>query len=182
MITQSVNYSIIYGSLASLFLLLLYFYIFWYIIMVSAEITYVHQFRPDKGQIKGRPESPLSQISEGVNLLLLVADKYRSGKGAATEKELIRKLAVPSSKLYGYINCLEDGGVIMAVNTQRSAFVPALPLDKIYLKEVLHILYGSERKKSEDIMTMGEAVAQEMEDKGIKGLEDISIENLMERL
>ena len=152
------------------------------IIMVSAEITYVHQFRPDKGLIKGRPESPLSQISEGVNLVLLVADKYRSGNGATTEKELVRKLAIPSSRLYGYINCLEDGKIIMAVNTQRSAFVPALPLDKIYLKEVLHVLYGSERKTREDIQTMGEAVAQEMEDKGIKGLEDISIENLMERL
>ncbi len=182
MIVGSVNYSIIYGSLASLLFMLIYFYLFWYIIMVSAEITYVHQFRPDKGLIKGRPESPLSQISEGVNLLLLVADKYSSGEGATTEKELIRKLAVPSSKLYGYINCLEDGGIIMAVNTQRSAFVPAKPLDKIYLKEVLHILYGSERKDREDILTMGEAVAQEMEDKGIKGLEDISIENLMERL
>ena len=182
MITTSVNYSVIYGSLASLLFMLIYFYIFWYIIMVSAEITYVHQFRPDKGLIKGRPESPLSQISEGVNLVLLVADKYRSGKGATTEKELVRKLAVPSSKLYGYINCLEDGKIIMAVNTQPSAFVPALPLDKIYLKEVLHVLYGSERKEKEDIMTMGEAVAQELEDKGIKGLEDISIENLMERL
>lgn len=181
-ITQSVNYSVIYGSLASLLFLLIYFYIFWYIIMVSAEITYVHQFRPDKGLIKGRPESPLSQISEGVNLVLLVADKYRSGKGATTEKELVRKLAVPSSKLYGYINCLEDGKIIMAVNAQGSSFIPALPLDKIYLKEVIHILYGSERKSREDILTMGEAVAQELEDKGIRGLEDISIENLMERL
>lgn len=181
-IVGSVNYSVIYGSLASILFLLIYFYLFWYIIMVSAEITYVHQFRPDKGLIKGRPESPLSQISEGVNLVLLVADKYRSGNGATTEKELVRKLAIPSSRLYGYINCLEDGKIIMAVNTQRSAFVPALPLDKIYLKEVLHVLYGSERKTREDIQTMGEAVAQEMEDKGIKGLEDISIENLMERL
>ena len=181
-IVGSVNYSVIYGSLASILFLLIYFYLFWYIIMVSAEITYVHQFRPDKGVIKGRPESPLSQISEGVNLVLLVADKYRSGNGAMTEKELVRKLAIPSSRLYGYINCLEDGKIIMAVNTQRSAFVPALPLDKIYLKEVLHVLYGSERKTREDIQTMGEAVAQEMEDKGIKGLEDISIENLMERL
>ena len=95
---------------------------------------------------------------------------------------MVRKLAVPSSRLYGYVNCLEDGKIIMAVNTQRTAFIPALPLDKIYLKEVLHILYGSERKEREDIRTMGEAVAQELEDNGIKGLEDISIENLMERL
>ena len=181
-IVGSVNYSVIYGSIASILFLLIYFYLFWYIIMVSAEITYVHQFRPDKGLIKGRPESPLSQISEGINLVLIVADKYRSGGGATTEKELVRKLAVPSSRLYGYVNCLEDGKIIMAVNTQRTAFIPALPLDKIYLREVLHILYGSERKEREDIRTMGEAVAQELEDNGIKGLEDISIENLMERL
>lgn len=181
-ITTSVNYSVIYGSLASILFVLIYFYLFWYIIMVSAEITYVHQFRPDKGLIKGRPESPLSQISEGVNLVLLVADRYRSGGGAMSEKELVRKLAVPTSKLYGYINCLEDGNIIMPVNTQRSAFVPSRPLDRIYLKEVLHVLYGSERKAREDIQTMGEAVAEELEERGIRAMEDISIENLLERL
>ena len=99
-----------------------------------------------------------------------------------SEKELVRKLAVPTSKLYGYINCLEDGHIIMPVNTQRSAFVPSRPLDRIYLKEVLHVLYGSERKAREDIQTMGEAVAEELEERGIRAMEDISIENLLERL
>ena len=162
-ITTSVNYSVIYGSLASILFVLIY-------------------PKMRTALIKGRPESPLSQISEGVNLVLLVADRYRSGGGAMSEKELVRKLAVPTSKLYGYINCLEDGNIIMPVNTQRSAFVPSRPLDRIYLKEVLHVLYGSERKTREDIQTMGEAVAEELEERGIRAMEDISIENLLERL
>ncbi len=181
-ILRSVKYSVIYGSFASIFLALIYLYIFWFIILVAAEIAYVHQFRPDKDLIKGRPESPLSQISMGINLLLFIADNYRSGHGATTENEMVKSLSVPTSKLYGYLNCLEGGGFIMPVNSQRTAFVPAMPLDKIRLIDVLHALYGSERKDGEDIQTMGEAVAAELEEKGIKALKDISIENLMERL
>ena len=37
--TTSVSYSLLYGSLASLFVFLLYLYIVWYILMVSAEVT-----------------------------------------------------------------------------------------------------------------------------------------------
>lgn len=181
-IKSTVSYSVIYGSLASILFVLLYFYIVWYIVMVSSEITYVHQFRPDRGQLKGRPESPLSQITEGMNLLLIVAERYRSGKGATGEKELTRKLAVPTSKLYGYINCLEDGGFLLAVNAQRSAFVPALPLDRILVRDVVSLLYGSLKKDKDDVVTLGEAVAVELEDKGIRGFENINIENLLERL
>ncbi len=181
-IKSTVSYSVIYGSLASILFVLLFFYIIWYVVMVSSEITYVHQFRPDRGQLKGRPESPLSQITEGINLLLLVSDRYRSGKGATGEKELTRKLAIPTSKLYGYINCLEDGGLLLPVNAQRSSFVPALPLDKIMVRDVVAILYGSFRKDKDDVVTMGEAVAIELEEKGIKGFDNLNVENLLERL
>ncbi|HIV98492.1 MAG TPA: YihY/virulence factor BrkB family protein [Candidatus Ornithospirochaeta avicola] len=181
-INTSVNYSIIYGSLASILFALLYFYILWYLIMMSAEIAYVHQFRPDKGLIKGHPESPLSQITEGINLVLLVSDRYKSGGGAMNERELVRKLAVPQSRLYGYINCLEDGGIIMSVNNNHTAFIPSRPLDRIYLKEIIQVLYGLENKMNEDISTVGEAIAIELASRGVKDMENLNVENLLERV
>lgn len=180
--TKSVSYSLFYGSLASLFLFLLYLYIVWYILMVSAEIAYVHQFRPETGQTKGRPESPMNQLTEGINLLLLITDKYKRGEGAIGERELTRKLAIPNNRLFGYINCFEDGGLILATNTQRTSFVPAKPLDQIFLMDVVHLLYGNDKSEEHGVWTMGEAVALELEEKGIKGLENVSIENILERL
>lgn len=179
-IKYSVSYSVIYGSLASVLFLLLYLYIIWFIFMVSAEITYVHQFRPAKGNLQGRPDSPQRQISEGLNLLLMVAEKYRKGDGYTTDRELIRRLAIPTSKLYGYLSTLEDARILMPVNPQRTAFVPALPLDRIRVDEVVGVLYG--QMKDEDVVTLGDALALDVSDKGIRGLGDITIENLMERL
>ncbi len=180
--TTSVSYSLLYGSLASLFVFLLYLYIVWYILMVSAEVTYVHQFRPETGQAKGRPESPMNQMTEGVNLLILISDKYKKGEGAMGEKELTRKLGIPNNRLYGFLNCFEDGGLILATNTQRSSFVPARPLDQIYLIDVVRLLYGNDKDEDHTVVTMGEAVALELEEKGLRGLENVSIENIMERL
>lgn len=176
----SVSYSVIYGSLASLLFFLLYLYIIWFIFMVSCEITYVHQFRPEKGMIQGRPDSPSRHISEGLTIVLMVADKYRKGSGFTTDRELIRRLSIPTSKLYGYLSLLEDNHILMPVNPQRTAFVPALPLDRISVKEVVSILYGTLRE--EEVVTLGEALSLDIAEKGIDNLGDLTLENLMERL
>ena len=181
-VTGMVNFSVIYGSLASILLALLYCYIVWYIIMVSAEIAYVHQFRPNSDLLKGRPESPESQITESVNLVLLICDKYTRGQGAMTEKELIRRLAIPSSRLYGYLNTLENAGMIMPVNVHRTAFVPARPSDKILVRDVVGLVYGERNSSDSRVMTMGEAVSGEFRDRGLGSFESLTIENLMERL
>ena len=100
MITRSmVSYSVIYGSLASLLILLLFLFVCWFIILFSAELVYVRQFRPDKTLLMGHMQSPVSQITEAVNMLLLIADKYRRGSGAMTMKELMRKIGVPSATI-----------------------------------------------------------------------------------
>lgn len=180
MIKTFVSYSVIYGSLASLLFLLLYLYIIWFIFMVSAEIAYVHQFRPAKGNLKGRPEAPQSQIAEGMNLVMMVAEKYRKGDGYTTDRELTRRLSIPTSKLYGYLTALEDARILMPVNPQRTAFVPALPLDKITVTEVVSVLYGVIRE--DEVETMGDAISQEVSERGIRGLGDLTLENLMERI
>ena len=182
-ITGMVTISVIYGSLASILLALIFCYIIWYVVMVSAEIAYVHQFRPNAALLKGRPESPESQISESVNLVMLICDKYGRGGGATTERELIRRLAIPSSRLYGYLNTLENAGMIMPVNAHRTAFVPARPSDKILVRDVVGLVYGEPPSpENEKVLTIGEAVSGEFLERGVSAFEELTVENLMERL
>ena len=54
-ISYSVGYSVIYGSLASILFVLLFLYIIWYIVVLVMEVTYIHQFRPDKDTLIGKP-------------------------------------------------------------------------------------------------------------------------------
>ena len=45
--SMMVSYSVIYGSMASIFVALLYLYLTWFTIFFSAELVFVHQFNPD---------------------------------------------------------------------------------------------------------------------------------------
>ena len=175
-----VSYSVIYGSLASVFIALLYLYVCWFIIFFSAEMVYIHQFRPDKTIIIGHTRPPVMQVAEAVNMLLLIAQKYRSGDGAMSLKELMRRLGVPSATLVSYLADFEDAKMVMAVNTRRSSFVPARPLDQITVKDVIVVVCGS--VTSEDVETLGDAVAMDFLDKGTRDTASITIENLLERL
>ena len=175
-----VSYSVIYGSMASIFMALLYLYIIWFVVFFSAELSFVHQFRPDKTYIMGDTESPAHQISEAVNALLLISDRYRRGGGAMSQKELVRRLAVPAARLAKYISDLEDAGLVMAVNAQRTLFVPARPLEQITVSRVISALFGD--MDAAAIETIGEAVASEFLHRGIADTGNITVENLLERV
>lgn len=181
-VSFSVGYSVIYGSMASLFFMLLYMYICWYIVIVAGEIVFVHQFRPDKGMLLGRPQSPFSVISESLNLTLMVADSFSRGNGPVSIKELTRRLAIPSVRVYSYLNELEDAGFVMSTNTQRTSFAPSRPLDKIRIVDIVEVLFGSLPEDSRDIETIGEAVAAEFCLKGNQAFSDLTVENLLERI
>ena len=178
---RMVRYSVIYGSMASLFVSLLFLFICWFIILFSAELVYVHQFRPDKTLLLGNSQSPSRQVSEAVNALLLISDKYRRGDGAMGQKELVRRLAIPSARLSAYLSDFEDARMIMAVNTQRTLFAPARPLDQIKLGDVMRVLYGGVADE-DSIETIGEAVAADFFRSGTASLENVTVENLLERI
>ncbi len=178
--SMMVSYSVIYGSMASIFVALLYLYLTWFTIFFSAELVFVHQFNPDKTFIMGNSESPYRQISEAVNALLLIADRYQKGGGAMGQRELIRKLAIPGNRLSKYLSDLEDAGMVMAVNTQRTLFVPARPLEQIKLCEVVSTLFGT--TDNDSIETIGEAVAAEFLHRGVADTGSITVENLLERV
>ena len=178
--SMMVSYSVIYGSMASIFVALLYLYIVWFAVFFSAELVFAHQFKPDKTFILGNSESPYRQISEAINALLLIADRYQKGEGAMSQRELIRKLAIPSNRLTKYITDLEDAGMVMAVNTQRTLFVPARPLEQIRINAVISTLFGAGDDNS--IETIGEAVAAEFLHRGVADTSTLTVENLLERV
>lgn len=177
-----VSYSVIYGTFAWIFMMLLYLYITWYIIIVIAELTYVHQFRPDKNTLLGRPQPPEKLLSEALNMLLIICDKYNKGRGATSIRELTKKMAVPSGRLSSYLRDLEFGGILMPTNTQASSFVPSRPMSQISVRRVMELLFGADEMNEDSVDTIGEAVTMEFYRNGKKALGDITIEELLERI
>lgn len=180
-VVTSVTHSVIYGSLASFFFLLLYIYIFWYIVISISELSYIHQFRPDRNTLLGRPQLPGKIIAEAVNVLLMIADKFSKGNGPASAKELSRKASIPMGRLASYLNDFEESGLLVACNAQGTLFMPSRPLDQITLMSVISVLYGAD-ELGDDIVTLGEAVAKEFFKGGDAAFKELTLENLLERL
>lgn len=181
-ISQMISYWTIYGTLASVLFVLLYLYIFWFIIIAVAEISYIHQFRPDRNSLLGKPRAPHVYIGEAVNIVLYIYKKFSDGKGAATSKEIAKSLRITGANLNEYINEFESCGYIIKALDNGISYLPAKPADKVSVKDIISMLYGVEGTLSDNMETIGEAVSLELYKSGEKGFCSLTIDNLLERL
>lgn len=181
-VSKLVGYWTIYGTVASVFMVLLYFYILWYIIIAVAEIVYIHQFRPDRNTLFGIAQSPSQKIGEAVNLLVVVCSKYKKGEGASSIREICKLMNVPYSRILTYLREFEAAGYIIPINSQNTAYIPSKPLDSIFVKDVVAFLYGIEELSSDNIENIGDTVSAELFRNGEMGLSSLTIENLLERI
>lgn len=180
--TFVVNLSIIYGSFAVFFLFLVWFYMLWVIILFSIELSYVYQFRPDLEKAEGLLHSPARFISEGVNIIMLIGDNFRSGKGNTSTREINERLAIPDKRLYGYLDFFVSLNYLIPTNNGNTCFIPARPLSNIFIQEIVEGLYGLNQISYEDKDTAGEAIAIQIHGHGISSLGKLNLENLLERI
>ncbi|MFA7118439.1 MAG: YihY/virulence factor BrkB family protein [Sphaerochaetaceae bacterium] len=176
------NYSVIYGSFAVIFLFLLWMYAFWVIAFWCVEFAYVHQFRPDLQKYKGLPQSPALQLSEGVNITMLISSNFRNGQGQTSTREMIDRLAIPENRLYGFLDLLQHLRFITPTNNGRTEFTVARPLDSLKVQDLVKALYSLETISSDEHDTAGEAIAMQVKDHGIASLGTLTIENLLQRV
>lgn len=180
--TKAVAYSVIYGSFAAIFLFLLYVYVLWMIALTVVEIAYVHQYRPDRQQLRGLPQSPARQLTEGVNIMMLIGSNYKNGRGVTTTRELTQRLMIPDRRLYGYLDLLTELHYIIPTNNGKTSFMPSRPLEDLKVRELVESLYGFDGMTEGEQDTPGEAVAAQIQGHGIESLGTLTIENLLERM
>jgi len=180
MVKYTVSYSVIYGSFASLFWALLFIYVSWYIILIAAELTYVHQFRPDQDTVEGISDSPSKQIADAVDVLMVISDAYKRGMGAVSFSTISSKLVIPPLSLMNYLSLFLKGGYILELRGRGISYVPSKPLDQIKLKDVFLCIFG--QKEGEGPETVGDAVAESVRVHGEETLAQLSVENLLERV
>ncbi|WP_320129975.1 YihY/virulence factor BrkB family protein [uncultured Sphaerochaeta sp.] len=179
---MATNFSVIYGSFAVIFIFLFWCYYFWTVVFYCVELTYVHQFRPDKQVFKGLPQSPALQLSEGMNIMMLIGSNFRKGSGSTTTKEIIERLAIPDNRLYGFLDLLSQLGFITPTNNGHTEFIPKQPLENMRVQDLVFSLYGLDNINANEKNTAGEAIALQVKDHGIASLGNLTIENLLQRV
>jgi len=179
-VNSVIDYSVIYGSFAALFVFLLWVYVLWVIVFLGAEVSYVHQYRPKRYTSFSLMETPSELLAHGVDILTEIARCYKEGSGAVNTRELSLRLAIPGEKLVTYIDILERSGFILRVERAARSYIPARPLEDIKVKDVIEALYGL-RMNGEISRTPGHAAAGKLFQEGVSGIADQSIQEYVRR-
>lgn len=179
---MAARYSVIYGSLAIVFLFLVLFYVFWAVVFYCIELSYVHQFRPDIQSYKGLPQSPALQLCEGINIMMLIGSNFRNGGGATTTREMMNRLAIPDRRLHGFLELLTQLNFITPTNNGQTMYIPMQPLENLKVQDLVNSLYGLESIELDERDTAGEAIASQVQARGVASLGSLTIENLLQRI
>ena len=172
--------SVIYGSFAVVFLFLLWIYSIWVVILVGVEISYVHQYKPDRTAIS-HPISPAEQMANGINVMMVIGARYKEGKGATKVKEISERLLMNEEDLFVILELLERKHYIIATNSTGTSFIPGQPLENLKVVELAESLYGKVYL-GQNLDTIGDALSSQIHVKGIKTLGNLSVAQLLERV
>lgn len=183
-IIRIVNFSLIYGSLASILIALFWVYIIWQIIFVGVEIAYVHQYPKMVGKKHHLENSPDEQLAIGIDLMISVGVKFQKGKGASSLRELCSKLGYSERKLLEYLNLYTDYELLIVVHGGNNPlYLPAKPLESIAVSEIITLLYqGSDEEGLENpLLSEGAGIAARMLESSISSLEHVMVSDLVDK-
>ncbi len=175
-----VSYSVIYGSLAVIFFIFLYLYTSWCIILMSAELTYVHQFRPDSSQVQGLSTSPEQQLSDCIDLLAVIGENFRRGNGPIDQKQIIRMFPLSPKALVFYLGLFVKSGFILEIpgrSKRRVSYIPAKPLSSILVKDVVEVAF---RQNGEVAASIGRELSERLLSYTDSAYEDITLQEMLE--
>lgn len=143
-VVSSTQYTAIYSAFAGLIFFMLWLYVAWLVLLIGASVSYYHQ-HPDQ-TAAGEGEPPLSpRMAERVSLSLLaeIAGFFRSGGEPPTTDDLVERLSVPASIVQRLLKVLQQNGFILQVGTSSPQWMPARPIDRIALGDVLAAVRAS---------------------------------------
>jgi membrane protein len=142
-VIRIVNYSVIYGSLASILIMLFWIYILWIIIFAAVEIAYVHQYRPVMGSQSALEEPAARFTADGLDTMAVITRRFLTGGGPVSVKDLRGELAIPDGRLYRYLTLFEEAGLIVRIDRRGREYMPARPPESIGTAETAEVLLGS---------------------------------------
>jgi len=131
------NYDVLYGSLATGIILLLWLYLSWYLALLGATTAYHLQYPPGRSPWPGTEAR--SRLALG--LVVEITSAYESGAPPPSLRKLAGIFNCPEGVLKELTSSLEDAGILARVeNHSRPGYLPARAPETVLLKEVYQAL------------------------------------------
>jgi len=181
------TYGAIYGALSQLPMLLIWIFVSWIILLMGAEIAFAHQnlarFRLRQ---RWRAQPTVNRSYWGLQLLLLVCERFEAGKSPPTIMELAEELNVPEDETRALLEIMEKMGALKAGGENGYEVLPAKDMKHLM---VFDLVEGLEQRESvpETVVTEGYGkiileVLKLVREQGEKGVEDLSLADLLARV
>jgi membrane protein len=136
--------SVLYGSIASVPIFLVWLSIQWFVILVAVEISYLHQHGAhlQTGEY-GCRTLPYHQLRKGVELYLSIARRFYYGKPPFGLRSLAHAHTLSPNDTEYYLERLQRAGLITFTHSGPSVVLPRKEPAVTTFGEVLAALYGT---------------------------------------
>jgi membrane protein len=142
------RYSVIFGGMVALPLMLIWLFVCWAIVLLGAEVAFAHQnlshYRQELAQVT---PGPAEREAVGLRIALEVAAAFCRGHSPPLAGELSESLTISVRTVREMLDALEEAGIVVRITGEdrESAYVPARPVDRISVSNVLHAMRGERR-------------------------------------
>ena len=181
------TYGAIYGALSQLPMLLIWIFVSWIILLLGAEIAFAHQnlarFRLRQ---RWRAQPTVNRSYWGLQLLLLVCERFGAGKSPPTIMELAEELEVPTDETRALLDVMQSIGALKAGGENGHEVLPARDMRHLM---VFDLVEGLEQRESipENIVVEGYGkiileILKLVREQGKKGVDELSLADLLKRV
>ena len=183
----SSTYGAIYGALSQLPMLLIWIFVSWIILLLGAEIAFAHQ-NLARFRLKQRwqAQPTVNRSYWGLQLLLLVGQRFEAGQSPPTIMELAEELEVPADETRALLEVMQNIGALKASGENGHEVLPARDMRHLM---VFDLVEGLEQRESipENIVAEGRGkiileVLKLVREQGKKGVAKLSLADLLARV
>jgi membrane protein len=143
-VARSITYSALYGSLALIPIFLVWLYLTWIIVLVSVEVSYVHQNY--KSLVLNRvfaKISPRDRLHLTLRIFTCIAEAFYRGARPPDADDLADRFVVPLELVEDLLQTLESKGLLVRTEPEedRVGYLPGRTLANLTLAQVLGAVY-----------------------------------------
>ena len=154
-VVSSAKYEAIYSGFAVGIVLLIWLYVCWLILLLGSSIAYYDQnFNHITRSYTVKSSAEISE-KLAMAIMLDTADRFDQAKKPLTQAELDSKLKVPAILTREVTDKLLNNSLLHLVGENVDSLVPARPLDKISVFDVLNAARSDDERLSKRLVIEG---------------------------